>query len=525
MGVSEAIRTSIGAESHPALSRGTAQQIRGSSVLLLGRLFALALNFGSQILLVRYLSKTDFGAFSYALAVVALLQGFVTFEMSTALSRWVPYYRENRQFGALYGSVAIAFGFVAAVGLLVSSALVVGFGLFDPHIIDDPQARRLLAVLAVLIPIQSLDSLVTSLFAILGNTRAILIRGSILAPGLRIVLVAGLIVFGADVISLALGYLAISAAGLLFYVWTLWRTLINRGLLHEYDRHKVSYPVREIFGFASPLVVTVLVWSLMESSDAILLGYFHGIDTVASFRAVLPLAVLNKTVILTFGALYLPAASRLYARGKNQELSEMYWQTAAWMTALSFPIFLCTFSFARPVTLLLFGSRYLDSAPVLSVLSLGYFFHTALGFNGLTLKTFNKLRVTVSIDIAAAFLNVGVNLLTIPRWGVLGAAVGTCTTMIVHNALKQIALWKYTGISGFSRRYLFLYGGLFGVPLAMFVLQTVFPQPLWIALPVGAAAGLAVFWNGRHVLSVHSAFPELEQWRWWRLLRRVSSFT
>jgi O-antigen/teichoic acid export membrane protein len=496
------------------------QHIRRSSVLLVGRLVTLGLNFGSQVLLVRYLSRADFGAFSYALAVVSVLQSFATFEMSSALSRWVPIYRERGQNGAAYGSVALAAGFVTVTGTLLATALVVGLTAFDLRFIEDGRARMLLAILAILIPIQSLDALVTSLFAILGDTRTILIRGSIIAPGLRIVLIGGLIALGASVAFLAVGYLAISALGLGFYAWTLWRTSVKRGLLRECRAQEFSYPVRDIFSFASPLVLTVLVWSLVESSDAVLLGYFHGVESVAGFRAVLPLAQLNRVVAFAFGALYLPAASRLYARGEIARLSELYWQTAVWMAALSFPILLCTFSFARLTASLLYGTRYLDSVAVLSLVSLGYFINTALGFNGLTLKTFNKLRFTIGIDVAAVILNIGLNLLTIPRWGALGAAVGTCATLAVHNALKQLGLWKYTGISGFDRRYWVVYGVMLGIPVLLWLGQTFLRPTVLVAVLLTAVGSALVLWVGRHVLTVRAMFPEVERWAWWRFVAR-----
>jgi O-antigen/teichoic acid export membrane protein len=498
----------------------TARHIRSSSVLLVGRVLTLALNFGSYLLLARYLSRADYGAMSYALAAVSFLQSFATFELSSALSRWLPMYRERQQYGAAYGSVALAFAFVLVMGGLVAAALMIGVPRFGAHLIDDPEARRLLVILALLIPIQGVDTIVTSLFAILGETRTLLIRGSILAPGLKIGLVAILVALRASVSVLAWGYLAISAIGLAYFGWSLWRTVQARGLLRRCRPSELVYPVRTLFAFASPLIVTALVWSLMESSDALMLGYFHGVEAVAGFRAVMPLAQLNKVATLAFGAMYLPVASRLYARGEQQNLSELYWRTAVWMAALSFPVFLCTFSFARPTASLLYGHRYLDSVPVLSILSLGYFVHTALGFNGLTLKTFNKLRYTVCIDLAAAVLNVAVNLLLIPRWGPLGAAAGTSATLVAHNVLKQYGLWKYTGIPALSRAYLSAYAALFGLPLLLLALQSFLPPTLWIALPLSAVACVVALWSGRRALAIHEMFPEVGAWRLRVALRR-----
>ena len=43
------------------------------------------------------------------------------------------------------------------------------------------------------------------------------------------------------------------------------------------------------------------------------------------------------------------------------------------MSVLAFPIFLATACFAQPLTIFLYGARYASSAPILAILSLGYF--------------------------------------------------------------------------------------------------------------------------------------------------------
>ena len=60
-------------------------QIRGSSLLLFGRAIAMAVNFLVQVLTVRYLSTTAYGAFAYALSIVDLGQMVATFGMDRTI--------------------------------------------------------------------------------------------------------------------------------------------------------------------------------------------------------------------------------------------------------------------------------------------------------------------------------------------------------------------------------------------------------------------------------------------------------
>lgn len=510
----------------PAQHDAIAQQIRGSSLLLIGKALALGLDFGSGVLLVRYLSKADYGALSYALSITTFFQGLATFELANTLARFVPLYRERNQHNTMLGSIVLAFGFVTGLGALMAVAIGVGLALFGLKPIADPQALRLLIVVAVLIPVQGIDGLFTTLFAIFGESRTIVLRQSILAPGLKLVLVVTLITLRANVTFLALGYAAMGIIGVMLYAGMFGRVLRTHGLLQGVAPRRLSYPVRELFGFATPMLASRLTLLVRESSDVFLLGYFQGTAMVANYRAVLPVAELNQLVILAFTVLYTPLAARLYARNDRAELSRLYGQTALWMTMLSFPIFVLTFSFARSTTLGIYGSRYSDAAPSLALLSLGYFFHTSLGFNGLTLKIFRRMRYTVSIDVAAAALNVAINLLLIPRWGALGAAVGTAGTMIVHNVLKEFGLWKYTGITLFHREHVLAYSMLFGLPLVLLALPRLLPLPLWVALPVAVAVSLLVLWSNRNILQIDAMFPELRRWpivhTIWRWLARAS---
>jgi len=59
----------------------------------------------------------------------------------------------------------------------------------------------------------------------------------------------------------------------------------------------------------------------------------------------------------------------------------------------------------------------------MAMLAFGYYFNAATGQNGLTLKVLGKLRYIVTVDILAAVINLAFNLILIPRYGAIGAAV------------------------------------------------------------------------------------------------------
>ena len=76
----------------------TSRQIRGSSLMLLGRSMSVVVNFVIQVLIVRYLGKAHYGAFAYAMSFVTVGQTLAVFGLDRALTRFVPIYHERRDY-------------------------------------------------------------------------------------------------------------------------------------------------------------------------------------------------------------------------------------------------------------------------------------------------------------------------------------------------------------------------------------------------------------------------------------------
>jgi O-antigen/teichoic acid export membrane protein len=487
----------------------TSRQIRGSSLMLVGRSLSMAVNAVVQIFIIRYLTKPEYGAFAYALSIVNLAQMIASLGIDRSISRFVPIYHEQRDYDKMFGAIVLALGTILSLGLAMI-LLVYGFqGLIAQTMIDDQLAIALLLILIVLAPIQALDDLLISLFAIFASPRSIFFRKYVLAPGLKLVLVVLLILLHSGVMFLTVGYLVSGALGVAIYTAILFRVLRKHGLFEHFSPRTINTPMVEIFAFTIPLLTADLLYVVMNSMDAVLLGHFRGAADVAAFRSVQTGAGLNQLAMMSFQTLFTPVAARMFARKDYTGINDLYWQTAIWMSVISFPIFAMTFAFAEPLTVLLYTQKYASSAPIMALLSLGYYFSTVLGFNGLTIRVFGKMRYIVIINILAGVVNLGINLLLIPQYGALGAAVGTCGTMIVHNILKQIGLRSCAGVKMFEWRYIKIYAVIAVSAIGLLVIQTITSSHIYIGLALVALVSLCVVVIIRKSLNVNEMFPEL----------------
>ena len=99
------------------------------------------------------------------------------------------------------------------------------------------------------------------------------------------------------------------------YGWMLVRTL-RGGLLRRARWSEVELPVREIFGFALPLLAVDALFVLQNTANVVMLAQFGSPEDVADYRAVQPAAHLNLLVMTSFTLLFTPSWS---PRTKSRE--------------------------------------------------------------------------------------------------------------------------------------------------------------------------------------------------------------
>jgi O-antigen/teichoic acid export membrane protein len=485
------------------------RQIRGSSLLMAGRFLSLGLNFLVHILIVRYLSESDFGAFAYALSLVALGETVITLGLDRAVTRFIPIYDEQKDYARVLGTLVLVFGTVIALGvglLLVFWALR---GVVAGSLVTDQTALSLLMIMVFLSPIQALDTLFNGLFTVFSSPKAIFVRRYVMGPGMRLLVVSLLILSGSQVEFLAVGYLLSGVFIIVVFGLLLARILHSRRYFERLDLRNIRIPALTVLSFTVPLLASDLLHVVMNTVDVVLLEQFNGTVGVAEFRAVLPMARLNQVVLASFALLYTPAAARLFARNDKEGIKELYWQNAIWTAVVSFPMFAVTFSLAAPVTTTLLEERYADSALIMAILALGYYVDSAFGQSGLTLKVLGKVRYILGVYLTASVLNVAFNLVLIPPLGAVGAAVGTTLTLILLNIMQQVGLYFAAGINILGSRHLPVYLTIAVAAGLLLVVQATLAPPFIVSFVLAAVTSLAVLRINRRALRLEHTFPEL----------------
>lgn len=487
----------------------TRRHLRGSSLLFLGRLLSLATNFLVGILTVRYLAKSDYGAFSYGLALTSLGASLLIVGMPRTVARYAPLYQERQDHASLAGVLALSTGLVASLGALAMAlALALREPLIEPFV-HDPLAASLLLVLVALAPLQALDNLFQSMLSVFAGARALFFRRHVLGPLLRLAAVLLVVVLGGGVRSLAWAYVAAAIIGLAAYGPLLHRALKRAGVLRRVDRASLRLPWREVLGFGLPLLAADVLIALRQPLAVVLLERMSGTLQVADLNAFLKLSGLNLVVLQSVKLLFLPAASRMHARGDRAGLDDLYWKTTMWVSVATFPVFVACIAGSDALTAAVFGEPYVASSAVLAVLAVGEYANAALGLNAYTLNVFGRVRFVLLTTGLATLAGASLAWVLVPAHGALGAAWGLTAALLLQNALHHWGLHAKTSVVLLQGRYLAVYASqavALGVLVTLGLLWS--PTPLVHGVLI-VAATLAIVRLHRRELDIGNVFPEL----------------
>lgn len=489
----------------------TARQIRGSGLLVGGRLFAIVVNLAVQVVVVRYLAQSDYGAFAYVLSIVTIVETLATLGLDRTIGRFIPVYHEQGDVARLLGTLLTIMLTIGSVGVATVLVIVAGADLIGGGGADGATLRTLLVIMAALGPIQAVDHLFENLLAAFGRPGAIVIRRHVVGPLLKLGVVLGVAGMGASVDLLGAGYLVAGAIGVALYAPLLRSSLRDVGVLDAWRDRTIVLPWRELFAFALPLLAIDAALVIRSSVDAIIVEAFHGTSEVALLRSVQPVARLNQLVFASFAILFMPMAARLMARERSRELQDLYWQSAVWQALVSFPIAAATIVLAPAITELLFGAAYRDAGPVMALLSLGYYANAATGQNSLTLRAFGRVRIIVIGALAVGALTLLLDFALIPGLGAVGAAAAMAMTLVVHNVYNQIAMHRTTTVGLPDRGTVGVYLALATAIGGLALLEVLLRPPLVIGLVLVAAAFVVLLARYRRQLRVAATFPELRR--------------
>lgn len=412
-----------------ALARGGAANLAGSVV-------AAVAAFALTVLVAHSLRQAEAGVFFSTTSLFLLATTLGQLGTGTGVVYFISQARARGHPGMARVIVRTATRPVLVVGLVVGATGVAAASWIAALVLgaDAGTATPYVRLLAVFVPIAGMEAVWLAGIRGFGSMRVNALVDLVLRPVLQLVLVVAVLPLHEPAwIALAWGgpyAVAALAAGLA------WRRRRS-----QLPAVAAGSACTGFWRFTGPRAMTSIVQMVMQRFDVVLVGALAGAADAAIYAAATRLIVAGQTATSAFTQATQPLLGHALARGDHHEANEIYQLSTAWLVLLTWPLYLLLMIFRVPL-LGIFGHGYDAGTGVLVWLSVSMIVAIGCGLVDVVLSMAGHTSWNLVNAGTALACNLGLDLWLIPRYGVLGAAIGWAIAIGVRNiaALVQVAL-------------------------------------------------------------------------------------
>jgi O-antigen/teichoic acid export membrane protein len=397
------------------------------------RVVSAAIAFAAQILLARWMGAMEFGVFTYVWVWVTIIGTLATLGFATSVIRFLPAYRASGRLelfrGYLRFGQAISFG-AGAVAMFIGFALLAIWGGRLETFYLAPMAFALLCL-----PAYALTDFLDGTGRSQGWIDLALAPPYILRPLLLFAFIgAAIFVSGRENTAQTAVTAALAAtwatAAIQYFLQKqrFGRETFEGG--HGFDAGlwiKASLPLLLLDGFAL----------LMLNLDIVILELFVPPEEIGKYFAAVRTISLVSFIHFSVAAVAMPRFASLAASGRRNEVLPFLKTMQIWTFLPSALAGAALIALGKPL-LGLFGPEFVAAYPVMIILLAGILMRALAGpAQSLLIVTGHQGVAAVILGITV-FINAGMNLLLIPRYGLPGAAAATAIAFAFESIATMI---------------------------------------------------------------------------------------
>ena len=205
-------------------------------------------------------------------------------------------------------------------------------------------------------------------------------------------------------------------------------------VLKRKTKHQLAEVPRsfKILKESFPIAVSGLGFILLLSMDVIILKKYVDYTQVAYYATAVKLVLIVSTVLNTINALFATNLSHLYQLGDKSGLNALLKRASRLIFVLALPPLLVLLIFPEFI-LVFFGESYTQANNALRILALGYLISTISGMAAIYLNMTGRARQFQYILLIAVGINLILNLILIPIYGIEGAAIASGVAIAFWN--------------------------------------------------------------------------------------------
>ena len=441
---------------------------QGALVNFVGKFGRLAK--GSFIWVVVLLFGKDvLGLYEQVWAIISTLQSVATFGLHRSIVRFIVEAQAAKDKDKEERVLLVALLFSLSFSTIISGLTMLAAD-WIVAFYDAPDLGTPLMIMALALPFLAMGTVLVGATRALRIMRVDVYVSSIAAPLILLVIgsVAGLLEWGLKGLALAQVAMALGRFLLAGYFF---RRYFSLGACLKHLRERLPWSV--FISSSLPIMINDMINSILLRLDILMLAAYVEPGLVGIYAIARRISSAILKLPESFDPIFSTVVSDLAFRQEHQQLGNRFVTVARWTLIVGLPFLAAMFLIGRRIVDL-GGPEMAVLAPTLVVLSTGMTLFGLFALGGPLLIMTGRPYLSLANRIIWLGTNIVLNLLLIPRYGILGAALGTSISMNLANILRVIQIY---------------------VIYKIHPLQPSLLKPLCAALVAGLAVGLLMFYS------------------------------
>lgn len=433
-------------------AKGSAIAFAGS---IAGKILALLL----QVLISRLFGPKYYGLFITAVITCQIFRIPASLGLQKGCMRFLAIAIEGHDYRALPGIYATAVIFPVIFGILVSAGLYLLSPYMAITLFHDADMVTVLRKFSLAVPFFALLNVGSELSRGFRTTKYSVFIENLVFPSSQIAFFLILCYVGFGFSSVIYSFILASVLSSILIL-----------LIVQYQIKKTMGPAwspllilnnlifprrwREILAYSIPFMPIAAILISYNYVDIIMLNIFVDSQRVGEYAAAARLGLLFATLLHSTNLIFAPLIAGLYGTNNMANIKILYKTVTRWMFYVSFPMVIFVL-IANKQIMMIFGEEFMQYGPmVLVILSIGHVFASITGGVGMVL-TMTGHQYKELMNVAGSIvLNIILNLLLIPSYGLIGAAIATTLSRFVIQSVRVLIVFHLFKMQPLTKKFI-----------------------------------------------------------------------
>lgn len=213
---------------------------------------------------------------------------------------------------------------------------------------------------------------------------------------------------------------------------------------------KVPHNIKEIVGYSFFIILSGSVAVLLLDFDKVMIPAYENISSNALYSVAIFIATVIAVPSRAMLQIIYPITAKLMSENKFDELNDLYKKSAINLQVFGGLVMLGIFLNIKQLYLLI-PPEYSGGLLVVFLIGLSKFYDMVLGNNNAIILNTQYYRSVLFFGLLLVFMMIGLNMLFIPMFGIVGSALATLISVIVYNTIKLMFIVRKMNLYPFTR--------------------------------------------------------------------------